>query len=154
MFLEGHDGTITGLLWGNLFVLEKVDWFDTVTLQRTLFAAFLLAFAVAALSWRFVSSLGSVIALLNGSVLVTIAVVLPRSLDLDLQFGMPPALWALFAVPMLTTVLLAPLVISTALEWRAPGLPLTRKIGGAVFSALAVAFVPFVMHWNLLGFHW
>jgi hypothetical protein len=43
---------------------------------------------------------------------------------------------------------------SVALALCLSSLPARAHAAERPVTALAVAFVPFVMHWNLLGFHW
>ena len=129
--------------WGNLFVLEKVPWSETLGVQRALFAGFLLVFLAgagawpvallrarfhprpapgprpAAVAWLLLEGTG----LLNAVFLLGLAVLLPHALDLGLQFGMPPALAALFVLPQRK-----PPSRWTAPASRAPPSPRIRRI--------------------------
>jgi hypothetical protein len=179
-FLEDGRNQITGMVWGNLFVLEKVPWYETNGVHRGLFAAFLLVFLIAGVIWP-VSALerrlrkrpdadtasvvgervawfaGLLVALsgaVNGLFLLGLLLVLPRALDLGLQFGMPPTLVALFALPMMTTALAVGLVLLQLPVWRSRRWSNRGKGGYSLFTIVALAFVPFLLHWNLLGFRW
>jgi hypothetical protein len=136
-FLQDDNDAITGMVWGNLFVLEKVPWNETVAFQRSVFAVFLLGFVSAALVWpvhvlgrrlrkraeprqtrKSRSRIGRVGAfgvsthgLLSSVFLLALLFVLPRAFDLGLQFGMPPALAALLLLPILLTALAVALVV-------------------------------------------
>jgi hypothetical protein len=136
-FLEDRNNAITGMVWGDLFLLEKVPWYETVTFQRSAFAVFLLAFLGAALVWStrylfrrlrnrlearrkqqapdpiaFVAAcLVSAHGLVSVTFLVAVLFVLTHAFDLDLQFGMPPVLTALFSLPILLTALAVALVL-------------------------------------------
>ena len=91
---------------------------------------------------------------LNAALLLGLLLVLPRALDLDLQFGMPPTLMALLTMPMLTTALAVGLVLLAIPVWHMRSL---SKFQGGVYSLLtlsALGFVPFLLYWNLLGFRW
>jgi CubicO group peptidase (beta-lactamase class C family) len=158
-FLQDDNQQITGMDWGNLFVLEKVPWYETVTFQRGLFATFLLVFLtttialpisalighlkntparrvqgarrrIAVLAWGAVS----VTAGLDAVLLLGLLLVVPRALDLDLQFGMPPLLVALLTIPMLTTALAMGLLLLTVPIWRTPARSNVGKVGYCVCS--------------------
>jgi hypothetical protein len=91
---------------------------------------------------------------LNAVFLLGLLLVLPRALDLELQFGMPPLLVALLGIPMLTSALAIGLLLLAIPVWRIRGL---LKVEGVMYSAVtmfAVVFVPFLLYWNLLGFRW
>jgi CubicO group peptidase (beta-lactamase class C family) len=162
-FLQDGNGEVRGMVWGNLFELEKVPPFETVAVQRTLFGGFFLLFAAVTIGVPIVARVRRVrpvailawfTALLNIAFLVGVLIVLPRAFDLDLQFGMPLPLRALFSLPMLSTAAAIGLVVL--------GIPLLRTsrrvTSGAVayvaFTLVALAFVPFLGYWNLLGWRW
>ena len=181
-FLEDGRNQITGMAWGNLFVLEKVPWYETIGFHRGLFAAFLLVFLTAGVVWPVSAAVrrlrnrpdadaagtgvvgervawfaGLLVALngaLNGLFLLGLLLVLPRALDLGLQFGMPPTLVALLAMPLMTTALVVALVPLLLPVWRCRGCSNCARGGYSVFSVVALAFVPFLLHWNLLGLQW
>jgi hypothetical protein len=178
-FLEDANQQISGMDWGNLFVLEKVPWYETVAFQRVLFGGFMLVFAIAAVAWParalayrlgnslterrpgsprrmalLASAAATATAGLNAVLLLGLLLVLPQALDLELQFGMPPLLAALLTLPMLTTVLTVGLLLLTIPMWRNPTSSNAGKVGYSLFTAVAVCFVPFLVYWNLLGFQW
>jgi CubicO group peptidase (beta-lactamase class C family) len=179
-FLQDDNNAITGMVWGNLFVLEKVPWYETVAFQRSLFAVFLLGFLTAALAWpvravgrRFLnraearnthkcgSRIGLVGAfgvlahgLLGSAFLLALLFVLPRAFDLGLQFGMPPALAALFSLPMLLTALAVLLVLLAIPILRNRRSSRLAGVAYCLYGAFAVAFVPFLVYWNLIGQRW
>src|SRR5215216_339350 len=181
-FLGDGRNQITGMVWGNLFVLEKVPWYETIGFHRGLFAVFLLVFLTAAVIWpvsalerrlrkrqdadtvstgvvaeRVVRFAGLLVALngaLNGLFLLGLLLVLPRALDLGLQFGMPPTLVALLAMPLMTTALVVGLVLLQLPVWRSRGCSNRARGGYSVSTVVALAFVPFLLHWNLLGLQW
>ncbi len=179
-FLQDGNNAITGMVWGNLFVMEKVPWYETAGFHRSLFAMFLLVFLAAAVAWpaiglvRLLRSradahttataagrIGSLAvaevsahAVLGSLLLLGLLYLLPRAFDLGLQFGMPPVLTALRAIPILATALAVGLVglAIPVLHSRAwSGLV---RLGYCLYTVCAVAFVPFLLYWNLLGQRW
>ena len=179
-FLEDHNNAITGMVWGNLFVLEKVPWYETVGFQRSAFAVFLLGFLGAALEWptrylfrrlrnrleaqrkqqapgamAFVAEFGTAAhGLLSFVFLVALLFVLTHAFDLGLQFGMPPALAALFSLPIVLTALAVPLLLLVIPVLRTRDLSRLARGAYCLYGALAVAFVPFLLYWNLIGQRW
>ena len=178
-FVADQTGKTTGMDWGNLFVLEKVPWYETVGFQRALYATFLLMFLMTAVAWPLHALLtrirrpvdgrtgGSVgvpavlagllaplTAGLNALFLLGLLLVLSRALDLDLQFGMPPTVVALLAIPMLTTALALGLVLLAIPVWRMRTLSTFQKGVYSLVTLSALGFLPFIVYWNLLGFRW
>jgi hypothetical protein len=173
-FLAGPGDQITGMEWGNLFVLEKVPWYGTLGFQRALFAGFLLVFLGGAGAWpvarlrnRFrprraadrrppvlVWLLLGGTGLLNAVFLLGLIWLLPRALDLGLQFGMLPGLGALFGLPLATSVLAVGLLVLTLPVWRSRAWSVLGRSAYSCFTLVALAFIPFLLYWNLLGFQW
>jgi CubicO group peptidase (beta-lactamase class C family) len=179
-FLQDDNDAITGMVWGNLFVLERVPWYETVGFQRSVFALFLLGFVSAALVWpvrafgrrllnraeaRNAPQSGSRIGLvgafgvsahgvLGSAFLLALLFVLSSAFDLGLQFGMPPALAALFSLPMLLTALAVALVVLAIPILRNRRSSRLARVAYCLYGAFTVAFVPFLVYWNLIGQRW
>ena len=177
-FLEAENHAIAGMVWGNLFVLEKVPWYETVGFQRSLLGAFLLVFVMATVArplarlfrhrrtpvrdsavargrlGTFATLALTLSAGVNALFLMGLLLILPRAFDLGMQFGMPPALAVLFAAPVLTTALAAVLVALALPLVRARTWPGPVLSAYCVYAMVAVAFVPFLVYWNVLGLHW
>jgi len=179
-FLQDRNESITGMVWGHLFVLEKVPWYKTVAFQRGVFAMFLIGFATAALVWplsaliprlfkrnrvhlvdRADARVGTLAAAgvainaaLNATFLLALLIILPRAFDLGLQFGMPPLLGALFSVPILTTGLALALATLTFPMVRTHAWRLRACLAYCLYTIFALAFAPFLLYWNLLGLRW
>ena len=178
-FLQDDSKTITGMVWGNLFVLDKVPWYETGAFQRGLFATFLLASLAGALCWpvtslvarlrernrvrprapaKPVTFLAALDLSLHGAFtsffLLALLWLLPRAFDLDLQFGMPPAMAAVLALPVLIVALSAGLVVFGVAVLRTIAWSRLARIAYCLYTINAVAFIPFLVYWNLLGQRW
>jgi hypothetical protein len=151
-----------------------VPWYESVGAQRALFAGFLLAFVLGAAAWpitalanrgrqtatsveprgRWASMLVSLTGTVNGLFLIALAVLLPRALDLELQYGMPLPLTIVFMLPLVTIPLAVALVVAVLWGVRKRT---SFRVGGVVyvaFTAVTIGFVPFLAYWNLLGLRW
>jgi CubicO group peptidase (beta-lactamase class C family) len=178
-FLQDDSKTVTGMVWGNLFVLEKVPWYQTGAFQRGLFAIFLLASLAGAMCWpvsalvarlrkrervtprppaKLVSLLAALDLSLHGAFtsffLLALLWLLPRAFDLDLQFGMPPAMAGVLALPVLIVALSAGLVVFEVAVLRTPAWSRLARIAYGLYTVHAMAFIPFLVYWNLLGQRW
>lgn len=180
-FLVGPDGQPARFLIGNN-VYDRVAWYDTRTAQLAGAAALALLFlggcglglapAVARRKGRPVDSaasssrlprlartLGGVLCGVNLLFIVGFGVVLVSAVatqDLDYSwatYGTPWILYALLCLPLVTTALALGVLAGTVVAWRARA---WRRVeyGSAALMVLAqLAFIPFLLHWNLLGFH-
>jgi hypothetical protein len=174
VFVEDRRGNITHMASGQ-WVAEKVPWYGTGAFHTALLGGYLLAFVVMALAWPVASFLIRrrreqpvrttrlprparlllvVAAILNLIFLVSLAILLPQSGRLGVNFGMPPVLAALLVIPIVTTILSVGIVVSAAVAWaRHYGSP-TGRIAYSLGAASLLAFIPFLLYWNILGFRW
>jgi CubicO group peptidase (beta-lactamase class C family) len=73
---------------------------------------------------------------------------------LELDFGTPRLLIAILTIPIVTTVLSVIAFVLTVRIWqRKEGSPGWR-LRYSLFVLTAILFIPFLMHWNLLGYHY
>lgn len=70
-----------------------------------------------------------------------------------IEYGVPPAVIVLLCIPLLTTGLTAVLIALAVLAWRNRYWSLLRRLHYTGVTLGALAFVPFLLYWNLLGFH-
>lgn len=176
VFRQGP-GQEIGQMSIGLDAYEKVRWFETATVQEGLMAFFALAFLVAPIvgflsllrrgrgredretrrpaADRPVLILPILIGLLNLTFLLLLAWTLLNAFDprLGLQYGPPTWFLAILTIPILTTMLTLALVPLAALSWRTRGSN-TGRILVSLFTLVALGFVPFLMYWNLLGYHY
>jgi CubicO group peptidase (beta-lactamase class C family) len=172
-FRMDSDGRITHLalnVLGASVVLEKVPRYETPVVQGGLAAGFLAVFVSACLVWPLVALwrwwrgspparstlrltrwLAFLVSALNSAFAGGVA---GAVIALDLDYGMPPVLLALLAVPLVVAGLTAVLGVCVLLAWRnAWGSLLLRSYLSLVVLA-SVGFLFFLAHWNLLGFRY
>jgi len=96
------------------------------------------------------SWLAGVLCALN--VLFLIGLLLTVSNLLNLAFGVPPTLTALFALALVCAALTVGVVISTILAWWGRFWSAGRRIHYTFVALAALAFAWELVYWNLLGF--
>jgi CubicO group peptidase (beta-lactamase class C family) len=96
------------------------------------------------------SWLAGVLCVLN--VLFLIGLVLTVSNPLNLAFGVPPTLTALFALALVSAALTVGMVISTILAWWGRFWSAGRRVHYTLVALAALAFAWELVYWNLLGF--
>jgi CubicO group peptidase (beta-lactamase class C family) len=133
-FRMASDGRITHLstnVLGVSVVLEKVPWYTTPVVQAGLTVGFLAVFLLVCLVWpvvalfrwwrrrpsasltpRMTPWLAFLVSVLNAGFVVGLAVVVLRT---NLSFGLPPAVLALLAVPLVSVGLTALLLVCVLL---------------------------------------
>lgn len=97
------------------------------------------------------SWLAGMLSVLN--VLFLIGLVLTISNPLNLAYGVPPTLTALFALTLVSAVLTGGVVISTILAWRGHFWSVGRRVYYTFVALAALAFAWELVYWNLLGMH-
>lgn len=149
------------------YVAEKVAWYDTSRAHQLMVVAFMVVFFLGAMAGLIASirrppasRLGrwpvwllTLTAALNFAVLAILLVVLGVA-DLNLAFGMPAWLAAVAAVPLLTSASAVVLAVLGLLNWRRRTLAGRGLALYGVVTLAALAFVPWLDYWNLLGFRW
>lgn len=176
LFLANQVGAVNGMAVG-AETYERVSWYETVRVQEAIFAAFLLIFLAAALSWparellrrcsgrqasvrrrplalRVLSIFIGVIGALDLAFLIGTFLTFQRAFGLGLEYAAPAWLMAILALPCLAgalTVLLAALI---GVTWSSAGWSPSSRATVVAFTALALVFIPFLNSWNLLGWRW
>ncbi len=177
-FRRDAQGHIIRLVGGNN-VYDRVAWYDTTTVQAGLIAAFALIFLSACLRWLLGSlrlppprgprgprgpfpprpsrvwaeALARPLAGLTGALNLIFGLGLFLQQGATNAYDVPPGLIAVLCIPLLTTALAAALAMDTALVWRNGSWSRSGRVHLVVVSLAALAFIPFLVHWNLLGIH-
>jgi hypothetical protein len=168
-FRMDADGRITHLVLnvlGAAIVLEKVPWFESRPVQAGLALGFLaifvcsfLALPVSAIVRKFKHSppapgmqrlvvwLAWLIGVLN---LAFVGALVAVEVLADMDYGMPPAAVALFAVPFLSAALTGALLACIVRSWT--GWSLWGRACLSLFAVASVGFLLFLNSSNLLGF--
>ena len=71
----------------------------------------------------------------------------------ELIYGVPPLIVALLVVPIVTTILTVALLLFTLLAWRHKYWSFVERLHYSLVAVTCAAFVVWLHHWNLLGFH-
>jgi CubicO group peptidase (beta-lactamase class C family) len=164
VFRRNAQGQPAGFAAG-AYVAEKVAWYDTSRAHQLMVVAFMAVFFLGAVAGLIASirrppasRLGqwsvwllTLTAALNCAVLAILLVVLGVA-DLNLAFGMPAWLAAVAAVPLLTSALAVVLAVLGLLNWRLRTLAGRGLVLYGLVTLAALAFVPWLDYWNLLGF--
>jgi CubicO group peptidase (beta-lactamase class C family) len=172
-FRMGPDGRITHLalnVLGVPVVLEKVPWYETPAVQGGLAVGLLTVFLSACVVWpavalfrrwrrwpsrpltpRLTPWLAFLVSALHLAFVGGLAAAVFTG---DLDYGVPPAVRALLAVPLAAAGLTAVLAACVFLAWRnGSDSPLRRSYLSLVALA-SVGFLFFLSFWNLLGLNY
>lgn len=154
------------------FVTEKVAPYDTSAAHMLMLIAFVGVFLASTVAGLVISLrhppasplarralwLLTAIAALNVVFLVAFFLILQSvasgASDIAFNLGMPPALAALVAVPLLTSVLVFVLLALWLAGWRRRAWSRRGLALVGSFVAVSLLFIPWLNYWNLLGFRW
>jgi CubicO group peptidase (beta-lactamase class C family) len=172
-FRMGADGRISHLalnLLGVSVVLEKVPWYETAAVQGALAIGLLAVFVFAGVAWpvvavfrrwrrgpakpmspRLTPWLAFLVSALNLAFVGGLAAAVFWG---DLDYGMPPAVLALLAVPLVAAALTALLTVCVFLAWKNSSGSALRRWYLSLVALASVGFVTFLSCWNLLGFNY
>lgn len=152
---------------------DRLRWYGNAPVQAFQFVVFAVVFLVGAAAgtvrlvrgWRrtrtptatglrrWPTPVVTAVSLLNLALLAGLAT-LVHGLANQLEPGYPGVLNWLPLVGSLSAGLTLTLLALLIAVGRAPADPRRNRIGRAVFATCAVAFVPFLHYWNLLGLAW
>ncbi len=170
-FREEKNGTVSYMFLGPL-AFEKLPWYETMAVQTGFGIGFMLAFLVTTLAipiarWRRRrrgdrrAPAGRLLrlatwssALLNLVFLSGLSVVLVRMMATGDFFHVPLSLKLLLVIPLLTTALTAALLFINAAAWRQPSVRPGVRIAYGFYALCAVAFIPYLVYWNMVGFNY
>jgi CubicO group peptidase (beta-lactamase class C family) len=173
-FRQDENGRITRLALDR-YVLEKLPWYETALVQKSLFAFFSCVFGLAILAtliiWAKNRKTGTPLSqALNDRSLASLrywtAGVATGNLFFlggmclaflnkgELAYGLPSYVAFLLCIPIVTTAAVPIILWQTFRVWRTrSGSSLSRTFYSLAAFA-AVCFIPFLIYWNLLGFHY
>jgi hypothetical protein len=168
VFLRDDGGQVSGFSFDTAVHYEKVPWHGRLWLHKALFAFFAAAFvagvAVAGLAlWRsrrqrLLLALAAVTGLLNVLAMATTFALM--GLDLEQQMAIlaydpnPLPVVAAAVALLLASGLAAVTLVLAVPVWRKRAWPAWGRWLYTAFAVVAVAFIPFLSHWKLLGFRW
>ncbi len=172
-FQEDQKGQISHLFFNLLgpSALEKLPWYETTIVQSSLSGVLLFVFFSACLVWpvgallrrwrkqpsipselaRLARFLAGLVSILSLVFLVSLNMASAR-IGWEFVYGTPPVVIALLCLPLITTLLTAFLPIFTILAWEHAYWSFTQRLYYSTVTLAALAYIPFLYYWNLLGF--
>lgn len=171
-FREDLDRNISHLFLDQT-ALVKLSWYETASFHLGLIGFFVSVFLSASIAWvipllrrrRNASSqivpilrrsrflIGSVGAL-NLIFLIGLTVALLGVDQMEFAYGLPPFIFALLSIPLVTTGLTIGLFYNTVLDWKDGVGSVPERAYNTLVLLTALAFIPFLEYWNLLGFRY
>src|SRR6202046_1741686 len=173
-FHQDERGQIDRIFVGR-YVLEKLPWWETAAVQKALFVFFGCIFGAAVLvglvAWirkgrgtsaaldnkndRAVSKLRGWCAAVAGANLFFLAGMFLAFLNkVAMAFGLPLYVWLLLCIPLITTAATVVILWQLGTAWRNRAGAASSRAFYSLVAFAAVAFIPFLAYWNLLGFHY
>ncbi|MEB3355372.1 MAG: serine hydrolase domain-containing protein [Synechococcales bacterium] len=175
-FAEDEDGRVTygfNLLWPKIGTYERVAWYEVIWFHLTILVICGILFATGAIAWIILPllrqliqrkrgepapwlygarGLAGTVGLLNLLFLVGLPLYLWHLGVWKLAYGMPPVAIAFFCLPLITTALTVALPIGAVTVWRDSRSSTGSRIHYGLVTLAAIAFIPVLVYWNLLGF--
>jgi CubicO group peptidase (beta-lactamase class C family) len=173
-FRQDANGQIDRLFVGR-YVLERLPWYETAAVQKALFAFFGCVFGCAVLAglvaWirkgrgtsaalnerdaRAVAKLRYWCAGVAAANLFFLAGMFLAFLNkVAMAFGLPLYVWLLLCIPLITTAATLVILWQVLTAWRNQAGTASSRAFYSLVAFAAVAFIPFLAYWNLLGFHY
>jgi hypothetical protein len=173
-FHQDDHGQIDRLFVGR-YVLEKLQWWETAVVQKALFAFFGCVFGCAVLAglvaWirkgrgmsaALVDKKDKAVARLRrwtagvaaANLFFLGGMFLAFLNKVAMAFGLPLYVWLLLCIPLITTAATLAILWQVSLAWSDRAGTASSRAFYSLVAFAAVAFVPFLAYWNLLGFHY
>ncbi len=172
-FREDKDGRVTHLFLDQ-DAHEKLAWYETSLCQQLMLCFFIVSFLLAFFGWsdqepawkpdqastaggrpaRLARMLAQAVCGLNLVFLVGIAAVFIRTGAGEIWFGLPPMLPIILFLPFLSLALALGLPVGALAAWRHGYWSLRKRLQFSVIVVAALGFIPYLHHWNLLGFRY
>ena len=169
-FREDHRGGVTHMLIKD-FAFEKIAWYEAKIVQQILsgllMAVILSALGFGPVGWivrrlrrrtyhsppkgRMARTIAGVVATLYLAFLVLLTgMALPTQPDLD--FGVHPYYVVMLSIPLLAIPLTGAMIFFTVMAWKRHYWGRRGRIHYTLCTVAAVAYIPFLHYWNLLGY--
>ncbi len=159
-------------LWSKIGAYERVAWYETAWVQLGLLGFCAMVFLSACFIWPILPLIRSLrgknfqierqpsrawlLAGVVGTLNLVFIIGLPLSLWLygawKLAYGVPAFAIAFLSLPTIATVLTLGLSVFTVLGWKNKYWSVTGRAHYSLITLAALAFIPFLIYWNLLGF--
>lgn len=151
---------------------EKISWYETVPFQLSLVGFYVVFFLSGSITWlvrfwrrrfrkqRFkdnkLAQLAWLVAGLVSILNLVFLIAFPLAVGLigiwNLVYGVPAIIIALLCIPPVTTGMSLALPTFTVLAWKNKYWSVLEQAHYCLITLTALAFIPFLINWNLLGF--
>jgi CubicO group peptidase (beta-lactamase class C family) len=172
-FREDDAGRVTHMFFDQE-AHQKLAWYETSFCQQLLGVLIVLSFLLSFLGWSdqgpdwkpdrssdtggrpasVARRLAQLVSLLNLTFLVGIAAIFGSTADGDVWFGFPRILAVLLCLPFLSLCLALALAVAAFVAWCRGYWSFRKRVQFSLITAGALAFIAYLHHWNLLGFHY
>ena len=172
-FIANESGKITHVsnpLYAKIGTFQRVPWYENIKLHLALLAFCSLWFILATVTglnraFQLISGnksrynpklnitciLATSIAILNLIFLVGLPLYLWLWGGWKLVYGVPPVVVGLFSLPIITTLLSLILVVLILIVWSKNYWTWQERSHYSLITLAAIAFIPLLAYWNLLG---
>jgi CubicO group peptidase (beta-lactamase class C family) len=172
-FREDSEKRVTHLFLQSLtspLSLERLRWFEAAPAQFALLGFMFFFFLSACVARplralilpraapeaeplaRVARWIGGIVSALNTVFFASVSLAFVGVSFVRLEYGMPGWLVAMFVLPYASVALTATMPVFAALGWRKGWWSLAARIEFSLLTLACLAFVPFLVYWNLLGF--
>jgi len=151
---------------------RKLPWYETIPFQLSLAGFCAVLFLSAGITWlvrslsrrfrkqrfqddrltRLAWLVAGLVGILNLVFLIGLPLVAWRIGVWQLLSGVPAIIIALLCIPPVTTGMTLGLPTFTVLAWKNKNWSASDRVNYSLITLAALAFIPFLMYWNLLGF--
>lgn len=174
-FAEDSKGNINYLynpIRSRISAFRKLPWYETIPCQLSLAGFCAVLFLCAGVTWlvrslsrrfrkqrfqddrltRLAWLVAGLVGILNVVFLIGLPLVAWRIGVWKLLYGVPAIIIALLYIPPVTMGMTLGLPTFTALAWQNKNWSLVERVYYSLIAIAALAFIPFLVYWNLLGF--
>ncbi len=174
-FGEDSKGNINYLynpIRSRISAFRKLPWYETIPFQLSLAGFCAVLFLSAGITWlvrslsrrfrkqrfqddrltRLAWLVAGLVGILNLVFLIGLPLVAWQIGVWKLLYGVPAIIIALLYIPLVTTGMTLGLPTFTVLAWKNKNWSASDRVNYSLITLAALAFIPFLMYWNLLGF--
>ncbi|NJN59605.1 MAG: beta-lactamase family protein [Leptolyngbyaceae cyanobacterium SL_5_9] len=167
---EGHIAFAFNPIYPKIGTYERIPWYETIWVQLGIAGFCTVFFLSSSVVWlirpliqhrgkrhekrlNWALNLAGMIGLLNLIFLIG----LPLSLWLTgvwkVVYGVPAVAIAFLCLPLIATVMTFTLPVANVIVWNKGYWSLMERSHFSLVTLAAIAFIPFLLYWNLLGFN-
>lgn len=169
---EGRIAFAFNPMYPKIGTYERVPWYETIWVQLGLVGFCTVFFLSACVVWlirpliqqirgkrfkrhhfNWALNLAGIVGLLNLIFLIGLPLYLWLIGVWKLVYGVPTVAIALLCLPLIAAILTLALPVIAVIAWNRGYWSLTERSHYSFATLAAIIFIPFLLYWNLLGFH-